>query len=252
MLAKAINRIVLLGGGTCSRTSVYLDPKEDSTMARSRKFLTAGAAGVAAVALIAASTSVTGAYFSEAKVGGINGNIGAVHVSASETFFTWADMMPGEQKTATVEFTNKGTGPQDFYLVFQNKTALSALNSLGEYGEAHISVNGIEKFGSKNLNDGYACGTLATSPAVETLCAVPEQMLLASGVAKNQGGAVTFQFGYTGKLKTPLSYGAPFNHYPVMKADGTNDQKIVIAADGTGFGLPYEIVATQVGHAPTN
>lgn len=218
-------------------------------MAKSRKFLTVGALGVAAVALVASGSGVTGAYFTDSAPGSINGNIGAVKVTASQTTFIWADMMPGELKTATVDFTNTGTGPQDFYLVFQNKTALSALNSLGEYGEAHISVNGSEKFASKNLNDGYACGTPAVLPAVETLCAVPEQMLLASGVAQNASGAVTFQFGYTGKLKSPLAYGAPFNHYPVMKS-GVKDQTFVYASDGEGYGLPYKIVATQVGQTP--
>lgn len=219
-------------------------------MARSRKLYATGALGVAAFALIAAGAGSTGAYFSDTKTGDIKGTIGAVKVTTSATTFTWTNMMPGEPKTASVDFVNEGSGNQDFYLTFPNATALSALNSLGEYGEAHISVNGVEKFASKNLNDGYACGTPGNT-GVATLCPVPAKLLLASDVGVGAPNNFKFTFNYAGKLKSPAVAitNAPFNKFPVLKADGSKDQTTVINGE-TGNGLPFAVVAVQVGQQP--
>ncbi len=218
---------------------------------RSRTTRVIAAAAVASGLAIMASGS-TGAYFSESQTGGITGTVGAVHLSTSSTTFTWNNLMPGEPQSASVDFRNTGTGPQDFYLVFPNATALSALNSLGTYGEVHISVNGNEIFGSANLNDGYPCGTPG-NPGVATLCPVPQQLLLASNVPTNVLNSFKFQFNYAGKLGSAShsSGGGIFNTYPVYKADGsTPDQKTVNQSDGVGNGLPFQVVAVQVGQQP--
>ena len=61
-----------------------------------------------ALAIVASGT--TGAYFSETQPGTVAGTIGAVHVLTSNTTFAWTNMMPGDPKSATVNFTNTGTG----------------------------------------------------------------------------------------------------------------------------------------------
>lgn len=205
-----------------------------------------GTAVTLAGSLAVLASGTTGALFSESKGGGITGTIGAVHLETSNTTFVWTGMMPGEPKSDSVTFKNKGTGPQDFYLVFPNETALSSLNSLGEYGEAHISVNNVEKFASVNLNDGYPCGTPGINGAA-TLCAIPPKMLLASNVAVNETGSFTFTFRYAAKLgtKSHSSGGGVFNAYPAA-----DHQNTVRPADGTGSGLPFQVVAVQVGQQP--
>jgi len=240
-------------------------------MARSRKFFTAGAVGVAALALVAASTSVTGAYFSEAKAGGITGNIGAVHLNAAPTTFVWKDMMPGEQKTATVNFRNTGTGPQDFYLVFPNVPALHALNNLGSYGEVHVTGGqtgnvGLAVFDSKNLQDGRhtvrdkktglvisdrtnTCGTFSPTGCWP----LPVNLKIASNVAIQGTGALSFSFTYDGRIGNGTSGGVgAFNSFPLGGDDvfvspyGDADT----AATAGSSGLPFKVVAVQVGQTP--
>ncbi len=230
-------------------------------MARSRKILASGAVGVAALALIAASTSVTGAYFSEAAPGNITSTIGAVHLSTSNTWFAWTNMMPGEQKTATVDFTNKGTGPQDFYIVFPNVPALHALNNLGSYGEVHVTGGQTGTiapiFDSKNLQDGRHIATGV--PAGTNTCGgfsptgcwpLPVNLKIASSVGVEGTGSVSFSFTYDGRIGNGSSCGVgAFNSFPLAGADvfsaGSPD-----AAGPAGSGLPFKIVATQVGQTP--
>ena len=225
--------------------------------AQSRSARIGGAFVVVAV-FAAMAISTTGAYFSASKDGGITGTVGSVKLDtsggsgANGLDFTFTNLMPGVAQSATVNFQNKGTGHQDFYLVFPNLTALSALNSLGTYGEVHIAVNGVEKFASVNLNDGYPCGTAGLN-GVATLCPVPQQMLLASDVAVSATNSFTFAFNYASKLGTAShsSGGGVFNTYPVYKADGvTKDQNTVIASDLSGNGLPFRVEAVQVGQLP--
>lgn len=209
------------------------------------------AAGIAAgLALMAVGG--TNAGFSEYQQGGITGTIGQVHLSTTNRTFAWTNMMPGVADSAKVDFTNTGTGHQDFYLVFPNLTALSALNSLGTFGEVHIAVNGVEKFASANLNDGYPCGTAGLN-GVATLCPVPQQMLLASDVAIGATNSFTFAFNYASKVGTAShsSGGGVFNTYPVYKADGSKDQNTIIASDGAGNGLQFRVVAVQVNQQPS-
>jgi len=210
------------------------------------RFTVWGVTLAALAALVIAATGMTGAYFSDTQPGTISGNIGSIKVTtsggggASGHDFTFANLLPGEPQTATIQFQNSGRNNQDVWLVFNNATALSALNNLGTYGEAHVS-NGHELFGSKNLNDRITtCGTLSPTGCWP----LPSQIKVADNVAPGAGGYVKFSFNYAGKLSNPAAEGGPFNSYPVP------DQYTVNAADGSGSGLPYEIVATQVGQTP--
>lgn len=224
-----------------------------STAAR---FAVWGVTLAALAALVIAATGMTGAYFSDTHHGDITGNIGSIKVTPSGgtgtdgTDFTFANLLPGEPQTATIQFQNTGLNNEDVWLVFDNATALSALNNLGTYGEVHVS-NGHELFASTNLNDRSAtCG-----PFSPTGCwPLPSQIKVADNVAPGAGGYVKFTFNYAAKLSDPAAEGADFNVYPVpagaYSPTNPDGQTTVNATDGTGSGLPYEIVATQVGQTP--
>jgi hypothetical protein len=124
--------------------------------------------------------------------------------------------------------------------------ALHALNDLGTYGEFHVKANGTQLFDSANLNDGLhnpakpSCG-----PFDPTGCwPLPKMIKIASNVGPTAGGSVDFTFGYASKLsgQSPTGGGA-WNSYPAPTVPNPTP---VIA----GSGLPYQLVATQVGQTP--
>lgn len=208
-----------------------------------RKVIALAASITVAGGLVAAASGATGAFFSDTKSGTITGTIGNVSIQTSGGAGTdhldiiFNGLMPGVRKTATIHYKNTGTSNQDIYLVFPNATALSALNELGTYGEVHIASNGTEIFADANLNDKPNNGTVG----------VPRQLLLASNVAPGHSGVATFSFNYAGKLGgSAVSGGGVFNTYPAPDGKQTTTN----ASDGTGNGLPYQIVATQVGIQP--
>jgi hypothetical protein len=229
-------------------------------MARVRKALTATALGAAAFALIAAAAGTTGAYFSETADGGITGNIGAVHLSTSNTTIAWANMMPGEPKTATVDFRNKGTGNQDFYVVFPNGPALHALNNLGGYGEVHVTGgktgNIVALFDSANLQDGRTLANLGNSCSGSTPTGcwpLPSKLKIAGNVAPDATGSFSFTFAYDGRLGEGTSGGVGlFNAYPSITTLATPGSQAfgADAAGPSGNGLPFKVVAVQVGQQP--
>ena len=220
-------------------------------------------------ALAIAASGTTGAYFSQTKDGNVSGTFGSVTLTTSDTMFTWTNMMPGEAKTATVGFTNTGSGPQDFYIVFPNVPALHALNNLGTYGEVHVAggeiTNVVPLFDSMNLQDGRhpntsgnlnSCGNVfaQANPPKAGCWPLPPKLRIAANVAANATGSVSFTFNYAGILGdgTPgpsVGVGV-FNSFPL-----TNTTKDVYAgspdaAGPAGDGLPFQIVAVQVGQQP--
>jgi hypothetical protein len=218
------------------------------------KMMSLTVAMVALVALVAMASNATGAYFSDTKPGAVSGTLGSIKVTTSGgvnnagTSFVWDNMLPGELKSATVGYQNTGRNVQDVYLVF-NPTALSALNTLGTFGEAHIAVNGTEIYASQNLNDIQGNGTAG----------VPGVVKIGSSVGPTASGNVTFSFMFAGKMQNPnLDTISEFNKFPI-KTTGTHDsrypigfeQSIVRAIDGEGTGLPFKVIAVQVGQVPT-
>lgn len=203
---------------------------------------------VAAVAMIAVSVEATGAYFSNSKSGTISGSTAVLTVNTNGGSGTdgldlaFTNMLPGVPQSVTANFSNSGTVPQDVWIVFPNASALSALNDLGTYGVVNVATNTDSSiFSSSNLNDHATCPPGAGPPPV--CAALPNEIKLASNVAPGAGGNVTFTFNYASKLHGGAT-SAPFNSYPDPTATTHN------AADGSGSGLPYQIVATQVGIAP--
>jgi hypothetical protein len=211
---------------------------------RKRKKITFGAVALMALGSIAYSASMTGSYFSDTQDGNISGTVGSIKVSLESSTLAFNNLLPGDVQTVRDTYTNTGSSPQDVYLVFPNATALSALNDLGTYGEVHVTSNGTEVFASKNLNDHASCPPGSTSTAYPFPCnALPGKVLLASHVAPHHSGNFSFGFGYASKLTG--SGGGVWNTYP----DG-DGQTTVKASDGSGSGLPFQVVAVQVGQQP--
>jgi hypothetical protein len=162
----------------------------------------------------------TGAYFSDTHTGAISGTIGSIRVtpsggtaSADGSLMNLAfnDLSPGAPQTVTVNYQNTGTSPEDVWLVFPNATALSALNSLGNYGTVHVSSAGTgalgDIFDSRNLNDNNtSCPLGPVSTMHPYRCEpLPTQLLVASNVSPSAGGAVSFSFQYASALSTQHS-----------------------------------------------
>ena len=225
-------------------------------MARSRKFFTAGAVGVAAIAL-AASTSVTGAYFSDSHDGTISASTGAVTIEVSNLALSFDKLMPGTFQTKDVTYKATGTGPQDIWLVLPTDptSATAFLNgqkgtpgatpALGRYG--HFAVDGnAGDFTSFNL-------TMAATPSAADCpvssaghggsieqgidatngyppyCPVPKAILLHRDLAVGATDSAKITFGYTKLLKA--------------KAAQNSASRVV---------APFKIVATQPGILPTD
>ncbi len=128
------------------------------------------AALVAVVALLTAAlgltVTTTGAYFTDSQPGAITGNLGTVSVGISGAAINFANLLPGEVQTQTVNVQNTGTANEDIWLAFDNANfAWSAVNDLGQYGRFVVNGNVYD-----NLNNGYAQGTpgsgvMSTNPA---------------------------------------------------------------------------------------
>ncbi len=224
----------------------------------------------------------TGAYFSDTHAGGIAGSIGKIAISpTTSTNISFSNLVPGTAQTVTVDYTNTGTVPQDVWVTFPNATALSSLNNLGHYGSVTVassgwgSPSGGVDFTTTNLDDNSAldaCGPL--SPA--GCWPLPDQVKLASNVPVGASGTFSFTFEYAPALNnTPATtwndyplpgdnglfqtYAACETYYqtnPLPTGDTTahqacSDNQVTInAADGTSNGLPFQLVATQVGITP--
>jgi hypothetical protein len=212
-------------------------------------------------ALVAVAARATSAYFSDTQNGKITGTIGQIKVSlsggtsgdgttGSPYMFDWANMLPGVaySQTMTVQNISPTSNSEDFWLVFPNATALSALNSLGRYGAVEIFVDGGLIYSNNNLNDIPNNGTTG----------LPDKVQLASNVGPTASHVVIFRFEYASAMSTQEP-GGVFNKYPVVLLPGqTQDprypdgynQLTVNPADGSGAGLPFQIVATQLGIQP--
>jgi hypothetical protein len=218
----------------------------------------AATAAVGALLLIGGAAS-TSSLFSDTHSGVISGGIGNVHITTSggtgadSTNLSFGNnMQPGVPQTVTETYQNVGSGDEDVWLTFPNETALSALNSLGSYGEVHITANGNAVFDSANLKDTAAsCGAFSPSGCWPLL----KQYKLGT-IKPGHKGSFSFTFNYAAKLSTnpPAGSSIAWNGYPIPQGlwsrTNTQGQTYINASDGTGTGLPYALVATQVGQSP--
>ena len=213
-------------------------------------------AGVALVgAMVASASAFTGAYFSDTKAGTVGGNVGSIKVVAGVNAdggggldFSFTNILPGNPNAGTVYYTNSGLNNEDVYIVFPNADALKALNNQGTWGSASIvDAAGGVNWVSNNLTDYYPSGTPG-NPGVATLFHVPSQMLIQSNVAPGAGGSVTFTYPLASK--TTGHQGEGWNLYPIATETHNGFTYTPSGTVGANNGLPYQIVAVQVGQDP--
>lgn len=203
-----------------------------------------GVSALLTALLVYVAVSVTGAYFSETKQGEIKGTIGSIHIHTeggtgeNGLKFNFENLLPGEPQSATVEYRNTGANNQDVWVVFNNAEALHALNNLGTYGEVTLSNGGGTIFHSTNLNDNLPPASGTCGPFSEAGCwPLQKKYKVGSNISPGAGGYFRFTFAYASKLKNPAAEEQPWNTYPPE-------------ATPVGNGLPYQVVATQVGIEP--
>jgi hypothetical protein len=230
-------------------------------MARSRKILIASALGVAALALVAASSGVTGAYFSDSHNGSINASTGVVQVNpTTDLSLNFAGLLPGAFQTKDVTYRAAGSAAEDIWLVFPTDATSStaflngqkgtpgAAPALGRYG--HFAVTSpAGSFTSFNLTTaatpsaadcfvnanghGGSDAQAATSGSgpldLPAYCPVPNAILLSSNLTYGETATAQITFGYTKLLKDDVYQNAPSS---------------VVA--------PFRIVATQAGILPSD
>lgn len=165
---------------------------------------------------------------------------------AQSSDLAFSGLLPGSPQTVTLDYRNTGTSAEDVYVVFTNATAVSALDSLGTLGQVRLSSGGAgalgDVFDSSNLSDSpTACGHFSSSGCWPLL----HQYELARHLAPSQSGSFSFRFGLSSDdTVQPATGQTGWNPYPVK------GQTVVVPSDGSGAGLPYELVATQPGIAP--
>lgn len=228
-------------------------------MAHSRKLLTVGALAAGALALLAATTGSTGAYFSDSHDGAINASTGSVKVNpTSDLNLNFSNLLPGDFKTQNVSYTAAGSGAEDIWLVLPTPIDSSSafLNgqkgtagetpALGRYG--HFAVDAAAgSFTSYNLTTGATPGgtdacivntnghggsdlqAIDATHGYPPYCPVPKAILLSSNMTSGQTGAATITFGYT----------------KLLKGDAYQ-------SSGSSVVAPFRIVATQHGILPTD
>lgn len=208
--------------------------------------LTAGAA------LVATATAGTGAYFTDSHPGTITAQAGHLRlINVSSTAFDFRDIMPGEDKTLPVDYqVDVSSGKVDIWLTFDTSTAAYARftgakgqngwadGGLGRFGHFKVTASGATLFNSYNLQnapDGTSgcvdsLGHGGSAPAQSHddtsmgYCGVPKQILVASGLSNNEARQFQLTFGLTGRQV----------------------QQNQLDIDH----LPFQLVATQAGHAP--
>lgn len=229
-----------------------------------RRMVGVGITLVATVGLAVAASGVTSAYFSDTNSGKVTGTVGFVQVQTGgggggdNLDLNFVNLMPGEPQSRTFDYKNIGSGPQDIWITFPSQQALHALNNLGQYGSFTItdSSTGVV-FTSSNLNDNRppasgGCGPFDPSGCWPMLNAYKVRSNLPVGGE----GTVTLTFSYSSaySLKPPpagldgtgLYYGNQlnWNYYPIPGSTGGD------AGGPVSNGLPYNVVATQVGQTP--
>ena len=232
-----------------------------------------GALGVTAsgaVALLLTATGATGAFFSDTQTGVVTGTTGAITISTTNRTLNFTDMLPGVAQSQKLIYTDNSINPEDVYLVFPNASALGALNNLGSYGQVSVSSTGGAYFASTDLNDNStSCGAFSSSGCNP----LPAVIKLQGNLASHASGTMSFSFNYASKLTdgpNDAAENAPFNVYPVhgevwsdvanLKSDCSTATANsywtqvhgyrVATVTGACTGLPFQIVATQVGATP--
>lgn len=205
----------------------------------------------AGAALVGTAVTGTGAYFTDSDNGTLAAGTGHLTLNTTDTYLAFNDLVPGEDKTRSIDFNVDASGVSDVWLVFDKSTAGYAAftgakgdpnasgGGLGRYGHFAVGNNGGTLFESWNLQnvppgssevpcttnaDGHGSGRPATSVSdTPPLCGVPTAVKIASNLTSGQGGTLKMTFGVTGRWK------------------GQN---------ASAANVPFKVVATQAGIRP--
>ena len=227
-------------------------------MKKSKAIRLAGFVGAlcASGALLGTSISSTGAWFTDSANGNLTASSGHLKLTGvSNTSVNFANLMPGEDRTQNIPYTvDVSGGGVDIWLVFDKTTAAygaftgsNGVNygghtsgGMGRYGHFQVGNDGNVAFRSHNLqlaNPGPNCadgtvpgadgrgGSDATGSATAE-CGVPDAIKLVSNVGNGYSGNVNVTFGLSGKQTQQNQQDDP--------------------------NVPFQIVATQTGHGPTD
>jgi hypothetical protein len=170
---------------------------------------------------------------------------GGIGVDSMDVAFN--NLLPGTAQSVSINYRNTGNVPESVWVAFPNSTALSSLNSLGNYGAVHLRSSGAgalgDVFDTTNLSDNHqVCGNFSISGCWP----LQSQYLIANNIAPGGRGSFSFGFEFASAYSVqPTSRAsARWNPYPKV------GQTTIKSADGAGAGLPYEIIAVQPGVIP--
>lgn len=215
------------------------------------------AVGVTA-SLVGFAAHGTGAYFSAATDGTATMHTGDVKLVNDTSNISFDNLLPGVDRSQTIQYQAAGSGPEDIYLALDQDqdAALTAVATpgavpLGRYGHFKV-VSNAGGFNSYNLaasdGTGSSCDTTAAtghntvtaqheatsaSDYSNPFCPAPKYILLDSNVTGANGiRTATVTFGFTRLLGNQNS-GQPTN----SNMDATSS-------------IPFRIVAEQAGVSP--
>ena len=211
-----------------------------------------GALGASAL-LLGAAANTTGAYFTDSHDGAINSSTGQVKVDTTDLQLNFDQLLPGEYKTQRVDYTARGTGTEDIWMVFPTDGSAEALvgtarrlrrrrpgslRSPADHqhrrGELRLQQPQQRGTGSHSGDAAGSTGTAGEAAArggqqrrhPRAVLRTEDAILLQSGMSSGDTGYGNVEFGFT---KLPHGQNAP--HAQVAK---------------------FKIVATQHGIRPDN
>jgi hypothetical protein len=188
-------------------------------------------------ALVAASVSGTGAYFTDSHNGSINAGTGhiKVDVTPADGNLNFDNLLPGEYQTQRVTYTaHPSSGTEDIWLVFPNagndgdafiSHPASGATPLGRYGHFGVTSSGGASFQSSNLalstsgyngtdsctidanGEGGSSQTASSTSDPVPYCAPMGAILLQSGMGDGAYGTADLTFGFTKLLKSGQDSG---------------------------------------------
>lgn len=170
---------------------------------------------------------------------------GGMGVDSMDVSFN--NLLPGTAQSVSINYRNNGNVPESVWVAFPNSTALSALNTLGNYGAVHLRSSGAgavgDVFDTTDLSDNHqVCGNFSVSGCWP----LQHQYMIANILVPGERGSFSFGFEFASaySVQPTPGLGARWNPYPIV------GQTTIKSAEGAGAGLPYEIIAVQPGVIP--
>lgn len=243
-------------------------------MSKKNVFKVAGFIGTlgAGAALVATAATGTGAWFTASKDGSLTAQAGNLTLSTSDTTLDFRGIMPGDDKSKTINYTvNASGGNVDVWVKFDttsiayskftgykdpDKTSTSdgprtgqngyADGGLGRYGHFMVANDTTTLFNSYNLaNDPDGD---VNDPNGVSGCASNDNGWGSSRKATSPSDTGMGYCGVPGYIKVAsnLPSGANRNVTLTFGLTGKQTERNQLQVDG----LPFQIVATQAGHRP--